>query len=129
MQRRCSPWRRLRATKQSGPFVHYTHSGDCWGLKQRITDPMTNAPKYRAVMEWVATHRGDAQCPSLDQPTRARSREQSAIVGMHTQREQDVNAPPEAVPQLPAPAPRGFSRANWRKNGVKCGVRITRVSA
>ncbi|HKU36889.1 MAG TPA: hypothetical protein VJR89_02045 [Polyangiales bacterium] len=46
----------LTASKLSGPFVHYTHSGDCWGLKQRTTDATANAPKYRAVMEWVAAH-------------------------------------------------------------------------
>jgi hypothetical protein len=37
-----------------GPFVHYTHSGACWGLKPRTSDSTANSPKYRGVLDWLA---------------------------------------------------------------------------
>jgi hypothetical protein len=37
-----------------GPFVHYTHSGACWGLKPKTSDSIANSPKYRGVLEWLA---------------------------------------------------------------------------
>lgn len=42
--------------KLTGPFMQYTHSGDCWGLKQKTGDPVANAPKYQALVDWVAAH-------------------------------------------------------------------------
>jgi hypothetical protein len=46
----------MNSAKLLGPFVHYTHSGDCWGLKQRTSDTLANAPKYKAVVDWLAAH-------------------------------------------------------------------------
>ncbi|HEY5053152.1 MAG TPA: hypothetical protein VII45_07050, partial [Solirubrobacterales bacterium] len=40
----------------SGPFMQYTHSGSCWGLKVATTDAVSAAPKYKAVLDWLAAH-------------------------------------------------------------------------
>ena len=40
----------------SGPFMHYTHVGDCWGLKMATGDANAKAPKYQGVLNWVAAH-------------------------------------------------------------------------
>jgi hypothetical protein len=40
----------------SGPFMQYTHSGSCWGLKVTTTDAVSAAPKYKAVLDWLAAH-------------------------------------------------------------------------
>jgi hypothetical protein len=40
----------------TGPFVQYTHSGSCWGLKVKTGDSMTAAPKYAGLLDWVAAH-------------------------------------------------------------------------
>jgi hypothetical protein len=42
--------------KLLGPFMQYTHSGACWGLKQRTGDDLASAPKYQALVEWIAAH-------------------------------------------------------------------------
>ncbi|HKU38944.1 MAG TPA: hypothetical protein VJR89_12375 [Polyangiales bacterium] len=42
--------------KLLGPFMQYTHSGACWGLKQSTSDTLANAPKYQALLDWVAAH-------------------------------------------------------------------------
>jgi hypothetical protein len=42
--------------KLRGPFMQYTHSGECWGLKQTTGDSLANAPKYQALLEWTAAH-------------------------------------------------------------------------
>jgi hypothetical protein len=42
--------------KLTGPFMQYTHSGNCWGLKQKTGEPAANAPKYQALVDWVAAH-------------------------------------------------------------------------
>jgi hypothetical protein len=39
-----------------GPFAHYTHSGACWGLKEKVGDSRDSSPKYQAILDWVATH-------------------------------------------------------------------------
>ncbi|MEO7091660.1 MAG: hypothetical protein ABI175_00330, partial [Polyangiales bacterium] len=39
-----------------GPFVQYTHTGSCWGLKQKTSDPVASAPKYKGVLDWLASH-------------------------------------------------------------------------
>jgi hypothetical protein len=46
----------MNSAKLLGPFVHYTHSGACWGLKQRTGDAAASAPKYKAVVDWFAAH-------------------------------------------------------------------------
>ena len=40
----------------SGPFMQYTHSGACWGLKEKTADALDNAPKYKGVLDWLAAH-------------------------------------------------------------------------
>ncbi len=40
--------------KLVGPFMQYTHSAECRGLKQSTGD--ANAPKYQALVDWVAAH-------------------------------------------------------------------------
>jgi hypothetical protein len=40
----------------SGPFMQYTSSGSCWGLKVATTDAISAAPKYKGVVDWVAAH-------------------------------------------------------------------------
>lgn len=37
----------------SGPFMQYTHSGGCWGLKQKTGDPPAISPKYLGLQDWV----------------------------------------------------------------------------
>ena len=36
-----------------GPFVHYTHSGICWGLKVRNGDHAEASPKYQGLLDWL----------------------------------------------------------------------------
>jgi hypothetical protein len=46
----------LADAKLTGPFVHYTHSGACWGLKEHVGDSRDDSPKYQAVLDWMAAH-------------------------------------------------------------------------
>lgn len=39
-----------------GPFMQYTHSGSCWGLKEKTSDATTSSPKYQGVLDWLAAH-------------------------------------------------------------------------
>jgi hypothetical protein len=39
-----------------GPFMQYTHVGNCWGLKMATGDSNTKAPKYQGVLNWLAAH-------------------------------------------------------------------------
>lgn len=43
----------LAAAGLRGPFVHYTHSGICWGLKVKNGDPEAIAPKYQGLLDWL----------------------------------------------------------------------------
>jgi hypothetical protein len=36
-----------------GPFMQYTHSGSCWGLKVRSGDSPEASPKYQGMMDWL----------------------------------------------------------------------------
>jgi hypothetical protein len=40
----------------NGPFMQYTHSGSCWGLKVATSDAVTAAPKYKGLLDWLAAH-------------------------------------------------------------------------
>ena len=40
----------------SGPFMQYTHVGNCWGLKMATGDSNAKAPKYQGVLNWLAAH-------------------------------------------------------------------------
>ena len=46
----------MQTAKLSGPFMQYTHSGQCWGLKEKTSDTPDKAPKYKGVMDWLAAH-------------------------------------------------------------------------
>jgi hypothetical protein len=39
-----------------GPFMQYTHSGSCWGLKKKTSDADSASPKYQGVVDWIAAH-------------------------------------------------------------------------
>lgn len=39
-----------------GPFMQYTHTGSCWGLKVKTADPAASAPKYAGVVDWLSAH-------------------------------------------------------------------------
>ena len=39
-----------------GPFMQYTHSGSCWGLKVKTSDTTAASPKYRGLVDWLAAH-------------------------------------------------------------------------
>jgi hypothetical protein len=46
----------MSSAKLSGPFTQYTHSGQCWGLKEKTSDTLANSPKYKGVIDWLAAH-------------------------------------------------------------------------
>lgn len=46
----------ISAAKLSGPFMQYTHTGACWGLKQKTGDPLSSSPKYKGVLDWLAAY-------------------------------------------------------------------------
>ncbi|MET0279494.1 MAG: hypothetical protein ABW278_00015 [Steroidobacteraceae bacterium] len=48
--------RALGDTGLRGPFMQYTHSGSCWGLKERTGDPAAKSPKYQGLLDWLALH-------------------------------------------------------------------------
>ncbi|MEO8315157.1 MAG: hypothetical protein ABI645_10205 [Pseudomonadota bacterium] len=37
-----------------GPFMQYTHSGGCWGLKAKTGDLPAVSPKYQGLTDWLA---------------------------------------------------------------------------
>ena len=40
----------------TGPFMQYTHTGSCWGLKEKTSDSVDVSPKYKGVLDWLAAH-------------------------------------------------------------------------
>ncbi|HSC88183.1 MAG TPA: hypothetical protein VLC09_12960 [Polyangiaceae bacterium] len=36
-----------------GPYMQYTHSGACWGLKEKVTDAASTSPKYVGLLDWL----------------------------------------------------------------------------
>jgi hypothetical protein len=40
----------------TGPFMQYTHTGSCWGLKEKTGDSLATSPKYAAVLDFLAAH-------------------------------------------------------------------------
>ncbi|HVW24396.1 MAG TPA: hypothetical protein VHC69_03460 [Polyangiaceae bacterium] len=40
----------------TGPFMQYTHTGACWGLKEKTSDSIDVSPKYKGVLDWLAAH-------------------------------------------------------------------------
>lgn len=41
----------------TGPFMQYTHTGDCWGVKRRTGDALESSPKYQGMLDWQARQR------------------------------------------------------------------------
>jgi hypothetical protein len=39
-----------------GPFMQYTHTGACWGLKEKTGDSLDVSPKYKGLLDWLAAH-------------------------------------------------------------------------
>jgi hypothetical protein len=46
----------MAGAKLVGPFMQYTHSGQCWGLKEKTSDTLANSPKYQGVIDWLSAH-------------------------------------------------------------------------
>jgi hypothetical protein len=46
----------LSGAKLTGPFMQYTHTGACWGLKQSTGDTLATSPKYKGLLDWLAAH-------------------------------------------------------------------------
>jgi hypothetical protein len=46
----------LSGAGMTGPFMQYTHSGACWGLKEKTSDSLSSSPKYKGVLDWIAAH-------------------------------------------------------------------------
>ncbi len=46
----------LVAAGLTGPFMQYTHTGACWGLKEKTGDSLASSPKYAGVLDWLAAH-------------------------------------------------------------------------
>ncbi len=44
------------AAGMKGPYMQYTHSGSCWGLKEKTSDSLASSPKYKGVLDWLAAH-------------------------------------------------------------------------
>jgi hypothetical protein len=43
----------MAAAGLRGPFMQYTHSGACWGLKVNTADTAASSPKYQGVLDWL----------------------------------------------------------------------------
>jgi hypothetical protein len=43
----------MAAAGLRGPFMHYTHSGACWGLKLHTSDSAAASPKYQGLLDWL----------------------------------------------------------------------------
>ena len=46
----------ISGAKLMGPFMQYTHTGSCWGLKVKTGDALSDSPKYKGVVDWLAAH-------------------------------------------------------------------------
>jgi hypothetical protein len=46
----------MQGAKLKGPLMHYTHSGNCWGLKQKTSDSAEASPKYQGTLDWLSAH-------------------------------------------------------------------------
>ncbi|HTB58316.1 MAG TPA: hypothetical protein VLC06_10600 [Polyangia bacterium] len=46
----------LVADGLQGPFMQYTHSGSCWGMKVKTSDAASASPKYQGLLDWLAAH-------------------------------------------------------------------------
>jgi hypothetical protein len=48
----------MAAAGMRGPFMQYTHSGACWGLKEKTGDSPENSPRYQGMTDWLDTQAG-----------------------------------------------------------------------
>jgi len=46
----------ISGAQLTGPFMQYTHTGSCWGLRVKTGDALSAAPKYKGVVDWLAAH-------------------------------------------------------------------------
>jgi hypothetical protein len=46
----------MQGAKLKGPLMHYTHTGNCWGLKQKTSDSAADSPKYQGMLDWLKAH-------------------------------------------------------------------------
>jgi hypothetical protein len=44
----------MLSVKLSGPFMQYTHSGSCWGMKLKTSDTNAESPKYQGMLDWLS---------------------------------------------------------------------------
>ena len=66
----------LAAAGLRGPFVHYTHSGACWGLKVKTTDSNAASPKYQGLLDWQRKQSG---APKTKSRTSAKPQPAAAV--------------------------------------------------
>jgi hypothetical protein len=45
----------MKGAKLFGPMMQYTHTGNCWGMKQKTSDSNDASPKYRGMLDWLKT--------------------------------------------------------------------------
>jgi hypothetical protein len=46
----------IAGARLTGPFMQYTHTGTCWGLKEKTGDTLASSPKYAGVVDWLTAH-------------------------------------------------------------------------
>ena len=46
----------LVADGLAGPFMQYTHTGSCWGMKVKTSDATSASPKYQGLLDWLSAH-------------------------------------------------------------------------
>jgi hypothetical protein len=46
----------LVADGLQGPFMQYTHTGSCWGMKVKTSDAAAASPKDQGLLDWLAAH-------------------------------------------------------------------------
>jgi hypothetical protein len=44
----------MKKAKLTGPLMQYTHTGNCWGMKQKTSDSTEASPKYRGMLDWLS---------------------------------------------------------------------------
>ncbi|MET0281449.1 MAG: hypothetical protein ABW278_10055, partial [Steroidobacteraceae bacterium] len=45
----------MTAAGLNGPFMQYTHTGECWGVKVHTGDAAANSPKFQGLMDWLSS--------------------------------------------------------------------------
>ncbi|HET8938365.1 MAG TPA: hypothetical protein VFN67_33205 [Polyangiales bacterium] len=47
----------MQKAELTGPFMQYTHSGYCWGMKQSTSDSTEASPKYQGMLDWISAQK------------------------------------------------------------------------